>query len=213
MLATGAVQQPWQSAATAAKAGKESLVCDENQCVGVFQGGSLDRIRSTLVKRFSSFLKDQVLNGPMAFASAQDLPRETCATPVDDPLCPTKNASLDHRLEAVGPRLPVAVGHKGGPRRGKTRTGGRRSCTFLVWFLLAATVLMVDVVQAVFTPADRSALKAAVNSCVGNSGDGSACASSSYGAIGEWDVSKVTSMTQSTSTSVFLTALFIGQCH
>ena len=210
---TGAVQQPWQSAATAAKAGKESLVCDENQCVGVFQGGSLDRIRSTLVKRFSSFLKDQVLNGPMAFASAQDLPRETCATPVDDPLCPTKNASLDHRLEAVGSRLPVAVGHKGGPRRGKTRTGGRRSCTFLVWFLLAATVLMVDVVQAVFTPADRTALKTAVDSCVGNSGDGSACASSSYGAIGEWDVSKVTHMHYSTSTSVSTTVLFIGRCH
>ena len=101
--------------------------------------------------------------------------------------------------------MPVAAGHKGGPRRGKTRTGGRRSCTFLVWFLLAATVLMVDVVQAVFTPADKAALKTAVNSCVGtysNSGDGSACASSSYGAIGEWDVSKVTSMHSSTSTSV-----------
>ena len=64
---------------------------------------------------------------------------------------------------------------------------------------------MVDVVQAVFTPADKAVLKTAVNSCVGNSGDGSACASSSYGAIGEWDVSKVTDMTKSTSTSVFLT--------
>ena len=200
---TGAVQQPWQSAATAAKAGKESLVCDENRCVGVFQGGSLDRIRSTLVKRFSSFLKDQVLNGPMAFASAQDLPRETCATPVDDPLCPTKNASLDHRLEAVGPRLPVAAGHKGGPRRGKTRTGGRRSCTFLVWFLLAATVLMVDVVQAVFTPADSSALKNAVTSCLSETGDGSCPTfADSNGVMGDWDVSKVTNMGSSTSTSV-----------
>ena len=202
--ATGAVQQSGQSAW--AKAGKESLLCNENRCVGVFQGGSLDRIRSTLVKSSSSFLKDQVLNRPMA--SAQDLPRETCATPAGGPLCPTKNASLDHRL---GSCLPVA-GHKGGPRRGKTQTGGRRSCTFLVWFLLAVTLLMVDVVQAVFTPADRNALKAAVNSCVGNSGDGSACASSSYGAIGEWDVSKVTSMYQSTSTSV-PHCLFIGWCH
>ena len=175
--------------------GKESLVC-------VFQSGSLDRIRSTLVKRSFAFLKDQMLNGPMAFAPAQELPRETCATPSDDPLCPTKNGFLDHRLEAVGPRLPVAAGHKGGPRRGKTRTGGRRSCTFLVWFLLAATVLMVGVVQAVFTPGDGTALKAAVNSCVGFSGDGSACASSSYGAIGEWDVSKVTDMNSSTSSSV-----------
>ena len=72
----GAVQQPWQCPSTASKAGKESLACDENWCVDVFQDVFLDG--------FSSF--------------------------------------LDHRLEAVGSHLPVAAGHKGHPRRGKTRT-------------------------------------------------------------------------------------------
>ena len=46
-----------------------------------------------------------------------------------------------------------------------------------------------------FTPVDSAALKTAVDSCVEQWRDGSACASS-YGAIGDWDVSRVTSMVQ-----------------
>ena len=106
-------------------------------------------------------------------------------------------------------------------RRGKTRTGGRRSCTLMVCFLFAAMLLMVDVVRAVFAPADRAALKAAVGTCtssgfcaggcLGETADGSCptFAASNvpgtgnpYGVMGDWDVSKVTSMRNSTSTSV-----------
>jgi len=204
--AMGAVQQSWQSPSTAVKAGKESLACDENWCVDVFQ--DVERICSTLVKRSSSLLEDPVPNGPMSFAAAQDLPRETCAAPADNPLCPTtKNAFLDHRLEAVGPRLPVAAGHKGHLRRGKTRTDGWRSCTFMVWLLLAVTLLMVDVVQAVFTPEDGTwwdgPLKMARDSCLEENTTGYCPTfAASNGVMGDWDVSKVTSMYQSTFTSV-----------
>ena len=156
-------------------------------------------------------LLDQVLNQPIAFATAQDLPREICATliPADDPLCPTKNASLDYRLEAVGNRLPVAgVGLKRIPRLGKARRR-RRSCSLMVWFFVAATLLMVDVVQAVFTPAGgqsyeigRYALKNAVTSCLSETADGSCpifaasndATGNPYGVIGDWDVSLVTRM-------------------
>ena len=90
-------------------------------------------------------------------------------------------------------------------RRGKTRTGGRRSCTFMVWVSFAATLLMVDVVGAVFAPADRAALKAAVTTCLSETADGScptfaasdATPGNSYGVIGDWDVSAVTSMSGS----------------
>jgi len=108
-------------------------------------------------------------------------------------------------------------------RRGKTRTGGRRSCTLRVWFLLAATLLMVDVVGAVFAPADRAALKVAIGTCaysssasayvctggcLGETADGScpifaatnATPGNPYGVIGDWDVSAVTSMYQSKCT-------------
>ena len=48
---------------------------------------------------------------------------------------------------------------------------------------------------AVFAPIDLLELRTAVDSCVpGGTATGSACASSSYGAIGEWDVSRVTSL-------------------
>ena len=99
---TGAVEQPRQCPSTAAKAGKESLACDENWCVDVFQ--DVERTCSTLVKRLSSFLDH-------LFGSC-------------------------HRWEAV------TAGPKGHLSRGKTRTGGRRSCTWMVLFLLAATLLM-----------------------------------------------------------------------
>ena len=103
-------------------------------------------------------------------------------------------------------------------RRGKTRTGGRRSCTFMAWVCFAATLMMADVVRAVFAPADRTALKAAVGTCtssgctggcLGETADGSCpiLAASNvpgtgnpYGVIGDWDVSAVTNMYQSKCT-------------
>ena len=118
----------------------------------------------------------------------------------------------------VGSCLPVA-GHKRNPRLGKARTGGRRSCTFMVLFLLAATLLVVDVVQAVFTPANRVDLKDAVGTCVdtgasfsctggclGETPNGSCpifaasndATGNPRGAIGDWDVSSVMNMHQST---------------
>jgi hypothetical protein len=168
-------------------------------------------------------LEDPVPNGPMAFAAAQDLPQEICATPADYPLiCPE---------ESFRPSLPVAAGHKGYPRRGKNRTGGRRSCTFLVLFLLAATLLMVDVVRAVFTPADTNALKNAVGTCTGQGWnypmkkyDYYSCTGgcmgenptgycptfaasldatgNPYGLMDDWDVSKLTDMSAGTCPSV-----------
>ena len=105
-------------------------------------------------------------------------------------------------------------------KRGQTRTGVRRACTLMVWFLFAATLLMVDVVGAVFAPADRAALVAAVGTCtrsgsdpnyvytctsgcLGETADGSCpiLAASNvpgtgnpYGVIGDWDVSAVPDM-------------------
>jgi hypothetical protein len=51
-------------------------------------------------------------------------------------------------------------------------------------------------ISSIFAPADRATLKAAVNSCVPSNGDGSAWAASTSCAIGEWDVSRVTSLLQ-----------------
>ena len=61
--------------------------------------------------------------------------------------------------------------------------------------MLSATIAMLSIggCQA-FAPADLAALQAAVDSCVGSTGDGSACDSSSYGPIGDWDVSQVPSL-------------------
>jgi hypothetical protein len=93
-------------------------------------------------------------------------------------------------------------------RRGKIQTGGRRPCTLMVCFLCAATLLMVDVVQAVFAPADINALKDAVDGCLGETADGSCptfaasndATGNPYGVIGAWDVSAVTSMKYSKCT-------------
>ena len=129
----------------------------------------------------------------------------------------------------MGPRVPIAAGckGKGHPGRGNTRTGGRRSCTFMVLFLLAITLLVVDVVQAVFTPEignvlmasyGHGPLKTAIDSCLTETGDGSCpnfaasndtTAGNPYGVMGDWNVSKVTSMRHSTFTSVSR-CLFIG---
>ena len=67
-------------------------------------------------------------------------------------------------------------------------------------------------VSAVFAPADRTALRAAVQSCLSETtvetGDGSCptfaasndATGNPYGVMGDWDVSKVTSLERSTST-------------
>jgi len=89
-------------------------------------------------------------------------------------------------------------------RRGNTRTGGYSCTSVVVVLLCAATLLMVDVAQAVFAPADRAALKAAVDRCYLETTDGScpifaasdATPGNPYGVIGDWDVSAVTSMYQ-----------------
>jgi len=115
-------------------------------------------------------------------------------------------------------------------RWGKTRTGGRRrSWSLMVWFLFAAMLLTVDVVGAVFAPADRAALKAAVGTCsstsvfqdfdctggcLGETADGSCpnfaashdASGNPYGVIGAWDVSAVTNMENSKFT------LFLSLC-
>jgi len=105
-------------------------------------------------------------------------------------------------------------------RRDKTRTGGRCSWNLMVWFLFAATLLMVDVVGAVFAPVDSAALKAAVGTCtlaspsvctggcLGETPDGSCpdfaasndATGNPYGVIGSWDVSSVTNMYRSKCT-------------
>jgi len=62
--------------------------------------------------------------------------------------------------------------------------------------------------QAVFTPADRAALKAAVGTCLGETADGSCptfaaendATGNPYGVIGAWDVSAVTTMSYSKCT-------------
>jgi hypothetical protein len=87
----------------------------------------------------------------------------------------------------AGSRLPVAAGQNSrDPRRGKTRTGGRRSCTFLVLLLFAATLLMADVVQAVVTPEDgdlHDPLKNATTSCLSETADGS-CPTFAFASVG-----------------------------
>ena len=136
---------------------------------------------------------------------------------------PTKNAPPDRRLVGVGSCLPVAAGgHKGDHPRlrlrhgNKTRTaGGRRSCTFMVLSLFAATSLMMDVVHAVFTPADFDAVENAISSCLHENTTGycpdfaaseaNTTTGNLYGLMGDWDVSKVTRMNSSTFSSVFHT--------
>ena len=116
-------------------------------------------------------------------------------------------------------------------RRGKTQTGGRRSCTLMVWFLFAGMLLRVDVVGAVFAPAGgnsweigKVALKNAITNCLSETADGSCpifaasndVTGNPYGVIGAWDVSAVTDMyaskcTRSPSLSV-ATALSVVVC-
>ena len=73
---------------------------------------------------------------------------------------------------------------------------------YLYWIFLVFVVFVGDVVDAAFAPADRAALKSAVGSCLSESGDGSCptfsasndATGNSYNAMGEWNISKVTSL-------------------
>jgi hypothetical protein len=167
-------------------------------------GIALERNNSTLIIPSSSFLDDAAPKGTMAFEPERDLSRETCPIlAIDSFRSAPKNASTD-RLIVVGPRLPVVGGHTG-------RTGDRRrSCTSMVLILVAATLLMVDVVEAVFTPDDGDAngngpLKTAITSCLSETTNGSCpifaaspdATGNPYGVMGDWDVSKVTRMQSS----------------
>jgi hypothetical protein len=90
--------------------------------------------------------------------------------------------------------------------------GKNKQCGFPKFYvsLLVSLFGGVGVVQAVFAPADRDALKAAVGTCLGETADGScpifaasdATPGNPYGVIGSWDVSAVTSMEQSKCTRV-----------
>jgi hypothetical protein len=179
---------------------------------------------SKLVKPASSFLDDAApKGGTMAFEPERASSRETWPIPaIDSFRSAPKNAPTD-RLIVVGPRLTVDGGHTGRTAGGTGRSGGRRSCTSMVLFLFAATLLMIDVVGAVFTPADKAALKDAVGTCtrqgvctggcLGETPDGSCpiFAASNvpgtgnpYGVIGDWDVSAVTNMNSSKCTLLLL---------
>jgi hypothetical protein len=167
---------------------------------------SLEKYSTNLVQPSSSFLDDAApKGGTMAFEPERDSSRETWPIPASEPFRPAPKNAPTGRLIVARPRLPVVGGHMG-------RTGDRRSCTSMVLFLFAATLLMVDVVGAVFTPADRDALKAAVGTCslggtctggcLGERTDGfcpnfaasNDASGNPYGVIGDWDVSKVTKM-------------------
>ena len=102
--------------------------------------------------------------------------------------------------------VPVLSANNKKRRGKKTRIYYPRSWTLILMVcLLATTLLMVDMVQAVFVPVNKNALKAAVNTCLRETGDGSCptfaasndATGKPYGLIGDWDVSSVTSMYQS----------------
>ena len=67
-----------------------------------------------------------------------------------------------------------------------------------------------------FYPADENALNAAVQSCLTETGDGlcptfaasNDATGNPYGVIGDWDVSRVTSLSQSTSTPLVFCCYF-----
>jgi len=70
----------------------------------------------------------------------------------------------------------------------------RHWCSLALVLVLFFATLSVE---AVFTPADRDALKTAVDLCVNETDDGSCpiyAGSNSNGVIGDWDVSKVNDM-------------------
>ena len=91
-----------------------------------------------------------------------------------------------------------------------TKNGGRFAAAaghwnyYFIGFLLLATPHFAN---ASFTPADKTALKTAVNACLSETGDGSCpifaasndiTAGNPYGIIGTWNVSSVTDMNRST---------------
>ena len=70
------------------------------------------------------------------------------------------------------------------------------------WIFLAYVFLVGGVAGAAFAPANSAALKTAVGSCLSESGSGTCpifsaskdASGNSYNVMGEWDVSKVTSL-------------------
>ena len=119
----------------------------------------------------------------------------------------TKNAIVRARtITNALAGLDKMTSIKKATRRGKTGTGGRRSCSSMVLFFSAAMLLIVDVVCAVFTPPNDAAFATAKSACLSETTNGSCpvFAASNvpgtgnpYGVIGDWDVSSVTSMYQS----------------
>ena len=75
---------------------------------------------------------------------------------------------------------------------------------YLHWILLVFVAFDAGVVDAAFAPADSAALKTAVGSCLSETGSGTCptfsasndATGNSYNVMGEWDVSKVTSLNQ-----------------
>jgi len=74
-------------------------------------------------------------------------------------------------------------------------------------------------VQAVFTPADSAALNAAVQGCLGETADGSCpifaasndgTAGNPNGVMGDWNVSRVTSLKESTSNFHLFVFFFVA---
>jgi hypothetical protein len=194
--AAGVVQRRQKNANATDTTGKPACSRDAVSLNGISFENS-----SNSVQPSSSFLDDAApKGGTTAFEPEQDSSQETWPIPaIDSFRSAPKNAPTD-RLIVVGPRLPVGGGHTG-------RTGHRRSCTSMLLFLFAATLLMMDVVGAVFAPDDGDAngngpLKNAIASCLSETADGSCtdfadspdATGNPYGVMGDWDVSKVTGM-------------------
>jgi hypothetical protein len=104
-----------------------------------------------------------------------------------------------------------------GQRSAARRARACTSSSVLVLVVLALSCV-IGGVQAVFTPADNAAFTSAKSSCLSETGDGSCpifaasnvtATGNPYGVMGDWDMSKVTSLSGSTSTppSFFLLSL------
>jgi hypothetical protein len=123
--------------------------------------------------------------------------------------------TLTTRPGAGGQRVfpEVKVGGAVTTRRtgGHGRVVGGGTLSTLGVAMLVGLVWGTVSVGAVFAPAGRDALKAAVGTCLSETADGScpifaasdATPGNSYGVIGDWDVSAVTSMLQSKCTLPF----------
>ena len=133
------------------------------------------------------------------------------------------------RLSKKPGRFRTSEGRGRGHRSAARRARACTSSSVLVLVVLALSCV-IGGVQAAFTPADSAALKAAVGTCVygypnyvctggclGETGNGSCptfaasndATGNPYGVMGDWDMSKVTSLENSTFTPpFFLVSLF-----